>query len=303
MGGEFGQRREWQHDEQPRLARAASIRRMRGVQRLGARSQRVLPRRAGAARAAISTPAASSGSTRNDAENSVLAFLRKPRAGGDLMLVVCNFTPVRAHELPRRRAARRAAGASCSTAMRRATAAAGRATSAASTRRRVPAHGRYHSLSADAAAARRASCFKPRGGSERHAARQRRHERRARRRPRTRAVIEASRRRSMAAASRSSASSARRSRSKPTCFTDGHDAVALRAALPARDAEDAWQRVAMKPLGNDRLRAAIRGRRAGRYRYTVAAWVDRLPVLAPGASRAASKPTTSLRRCCRSAPS
>jgi starch synthase (maltosyl-transferring) len=58
------------------------------------------------------------------------------------------------------------------------------------------------------------------------------------------------------------------------CFADGHDM--LRAVLAWR-AEDAaqWQEIEMRPLGNDVWRAAFTPERIGRYRYTVAAWVDR----------------------------
>ncbi len=48
----------------------------------------------------------------NDAESSVIAFLRKAALAGAVVLVVCNFTPVPRDELPGRRAARRASGAS-----------------------------------------------------------------------------------------------------------------------------------------------------------------------------------------------
>jgi starch synthase (maltosyl-transferring) len=58
-------------------------------------------------------------------------------------------------------------------------------------------------------------------------------------------------------------------------FTDGHDAV--RAELCwRRAAEGAWQRVTMKPLGNDRFRADYPVDELGRYAYTVEAWVDHL---------------------------
>jgi len=58
-------------------------------------------------------------------------------------------------------------------------------------------------------------------------------------------------------------------------FTDGHDAV--RAELCwRRAAEGAWQRVTMKPLGNDRFRASYPVDELGRYAYTVEAWVDHL---------------------------
>jgi len=58
-------------------------------------------------------------------------------------------------------------------------------------------------------------------------------------------------------------------------FTDGHDAV--RAELCWRRADDsAWQRVTMKPLGNDRFRADYPLDELGRYVYTVEGWVDHL---------------------------
>ncbi len=44
----------------------------------------------------------------NDADSSVLSFLRKDRSNGTVVLVICNFTPGRAQQLPRWRAARRA---------------------------------------------------------------------------------------------------------------------------------------------------------------------------------------------------
>ena len=57
------------------------------------------------------------------------------------------------------------------------------------------------------------------------------------------------------------------------CFTDGHDA--LRVLLRwRREAEGDWHEIEMEPLGNDRWRGSFRLDSAGRYRYTVAAWVD-----------------------------
>jgi starch synthase (maltosyl-transferring) len=57
------------------------------------------------------------------------------------------------------------------------------------------------------------------------------------------------------------------------CFADGHDV--LRAVLAWRSEEAAaWQEVEMKPLGNDVWRAQFTPEGIGRYRYTVAAWVD-----------------------------
>jgi starch synthase (maltosyl-transferring) len=57
------------------------------------------------------------------------------------------------------------------------------------------------------------------------------------------------------------------------CFADGHDM--LRAVLAwRRDDDAAWQEVEMRPLGNDVWRAQFTPAEIGRYRYTVAAWVD-----------------------------
>ena len=53
MGGEFGQRREWTHERQPRVARARSTRSTRGVQRWVRGPEPRLPRRAGAAPAGL----------------------------------------------------------------------------------------------------------------------------------------------------------------------------------------------------------------------------------------------------------
>ncbi len=57
------------------------------------------------------------------------------------------------------------------------------------------------------------------------------------------------------------------------CFTDGHDA--LRCVLQyRRESDPAWSEVEMRPLGNDRWRAAFRVDSAGDWRYAVLAWVD-----------------------------
>ncbi len=58
------------------------------------------------------------------------------------------------------------------------------------------------------------------------------------------------------------------------CFADGHDVLRAVLAWRAEDAKD-WQEIEMQPLGNDVWRAAFTPERIGRYRYTVAAWVDR----------------------------
>jgi 1,4-alpha-glucan branching enzyme len=92
MGGEFGQRREWTHDgelewwvcERPEHA---------GLQRWVAQLNRAYR----AEPALWQVDFSHEGFEwidANDAENSVIAFLRKPRKGGALIAVACNLTPV-----------------------------------------------------------------------------------------------------------------------------------------------------------------------------------------------------------------
>ena len=57
------------------------------------------------------------------------------------------------------------------------------------------------------------------------------------------------------------------------CFADGHDTLACVLRTRREDAR-AWQETPMSPLGNDRWRGAFVVEQIGRYRYTVAAWVD-----------------------------
>jgi len=57
------------------------------------------------------------------------------------------------------------------------------------------------------------------------------------------------------------------------CFADGHDALACVLRARREDAR-AWQETPMQPLGNDRWQGAFVAEQIGRYRYTVAAWVD-----------------------------
>jgi starch synthase (maltosyl-transferring) len=58
------------------------------------------------------------------------------------------------------------------------------------------------------------------------------------------------------------------------CFADGHDVLRAVLAWRGEDAKD-WQEIEMQPLGNDVWRAQFTPKEIGRYRYTVAAWVDR----------------------------
>ena len=57
------------------------------------------------------------------------------------------------------------------------------------------------------------------------------------------------------------------------CFADGHDVLAARL-LWRPDSERAWREAPMTPIGNDRWRGSFVVGTAGRYRYTVTAWVD-----------------------------
>ncbi len=56
-------------------------------------------------------------------------------------------------------------------------------------------------------------------------------------------------------------------------FTDGHPLIAAELLFRAED-EDAWQRVAMHPLVNDRWTAVLPLRRVGRHRFAIEAWLD-----------------------------
>jgi len=57
------------------------------------------------------------------------------------------------------------------------------------------------------------------------------------------------------------------------CFADGHEA--LRAVLRwRRETDPGWSEAEMQSLANDRWRGSFVAAAPGRYRYTVAAWVD-----------------------------
>ncbi len=57
------------------------------------------------------------------------------------------------------------------------------------------------------------------------------------------------------------------------CFTDGHDAIAVRL-LWRRENEARWNEAPMEFAGNDRWRGGFVVDQIGPYRYTVTAWVD-----------------------------
>jgi len=96
MGGEFGQRREWQHEESLEwhvLQYPLHAAVQRWVSDLN-RCQRAQP----ALHAQDFVHEGFAWVDFHDAEASVLSFLRRGREAQDLVLVVCNFTPVpRAH--------------------------------------------------------------------------------------------------------------------------------------------------------------------------------------------------------------
>jgi 1,4-alpha-glucan branching enzyme len=92
MGGEFGQRREWQHEESLEwhvLQYTGHAGVHRWVQDLNAayRAEPALHQLDCSAEGFEWVEA-------NDRENSVLSFIRKSREGRDIVLVACNFTPV-----------------------------------------------------------------------------------------------------------------------------------------------------------------------------------------------------------------
>ncbi|MGZ8429380.1 MAG: 1,4-alpha-glucan branching protein GlgB [Candidatus Deferrimicrobiaceae bacterium] len=92
MGGEFGQRREWNHDDGldwHLLADPSHAGLSRWVEDVNA-----LYRREPARHELDFDPAGFEWVDSHDAEQSVLTFLRKGRSTGDIILVVCNFTPV-----------------------------------------------------------------------------------------------------------------------------------------------------------------------------------------------------------------
>ena len=92
MGGEFGQRREWAHDEGLEWW-VLQFPEHAGLRRWVADLNRIY--RAEPALHQVDFDAAGfEWVDCHDAENSVLSFLRRPRGDGAWVLAVCNFTPV-----------------------------------------------------------------------------------------------------------------------------------------------------------------------------------------------------------------
>ncbi|MGH8935431.1 MAG: 1,4-alpha-glucan branching protein GlgB, partial [Acidimicrobiia bacterium] len=96
MGGEFGQREEWRHDESLdwHLAERGPH---AGLERLVADLNR-LYRQEPALHELDLDPAGFEWVDANDAAASVLSFLRQPRSATGPVLAVCNFTPVVRHD-------------------------------------------------------------------------------------------------------------------------------------------------------------------------------------------------------------
>ncbi len=92
MGGEFGQRREWQHEESLEW-HVLQYPEHAGLQRWVSDLNR-LYRSEPALYQVDFEQSGFEWVDCNDSEQSVLTFLRRPRGGGAPVLVVCNFTPV-----------------------------------------------------------------------------------------------------------------------------------------------------------------------------------------------------------------
>jgi len=92
MGGEFGQRREWQHDESLEW-HALQYPLHRGLQRWVEDLNRFY-RAQGALYEDDFTVAGFEWIDSGDHANSVLSYLRKGRDANDVLLIICNFTPV-----------------------------------------------------------------------------------------------------------------------------------------------------------------------------------------------------------------
>ena len=92
MGGEFGQKREWQHEES--LEWHVLQYPLHAGMRNWVRDLNAFYRAEGALYALDYSRGGFEWVDCNDAQNSVVAFLRRGEQATDLVLVVCNFTPV-----------------------------------------------------------------------------------------------------------------------------------------------------------------------------------------------------------------
>ena len=96
MGGEFGQWREWHHDESLDWY-LAQYDRHAGLQRLVEDLNRLYSSEL-ALHELDCDPAGFEWIDANDSQSSVLTFIRKARSTDDIMVVACNFTPVPRHK-------------------------------------------------------------------------------------------------------------------------------------------------------------------------------------------------------------
>ena len=92
MGGEFGQRREWAHEESLEW-HVLQYAEHEGLRRWVADLNRLYRAEPALHQIDFEQPGFEWVDC-NDSEQSVLSFLRRPRDGSALLLVVCNFTPV-----------------------------------------------------------------------------------------------------------------------------------------------------------------------------------------------------------------
>ncbi len=95
MGGEFAQWREWTHDESLEWS-ALEYESHRGVQRW-VRDLNAVYRREPALHELDFDPSGFEWVDFNDVDQSVVSCLRRGRSAGDVILVVCNFTPIARH--------------------------------------------------------------------------------------------------------------------------------------------------------------------------------------------------------------
>ena len=144
MGGEIGQPREWNHDGEVDWQLLDDPGHAGHAARWSRDLNRALSRRAGAARRPMPTRTAFAGWSATMRTTASLPM--RARAGETPLVVVRQHDAGAAARLPHRRAARRRAGAKCSTPMPRSMAAAMSAMPARCTTEAAASHGRAQSL-------------------------------------------------------------------------------------------------------------------------------------------------------------